>query len=148
MECVADQNLEIRTVQQPCLDLSEESFARLDPEEDIETTSRVIVPIAVDQHESGSTTGVEVPRFRVGERIGELEVEARDGEVVADSELDVRSEADVIDEWLGLEVPADHKLIGIDGRADPYSECLRSNGWCGQAEECGEGTQAQQYSAI
>ncbi len=128
MECVADQNLEIRTVQQPCFDLSEESFARLDPEEDVETTSRVIVPIAVDQHESGSTAGVDVPRFRVGERIGELEVEARDGEVVADSELDVRPEGDVLDERLCLEMPADHKLIGINRCADPYSECLRANG--------------------
>ena len=144
MKGVADDDLEIGTVHQPGLDLSEESLARLHPEEDIETASRVIVVIAIDQHERGSAACVDVPRFPVGEPVREIEVESGDGEVVAEPELDVRTERDVLDDWLGLEMPADQILIGIGGSTDTHSKRLRGGGSCGQAQACGERAQAQQ----
>src|SRR5262249_31045138 len=129
------------------LDLAEEAFMRLDPDEEIEPASRVGVVALVIQHERGSAAGVNVPRIRGGEVIGQLEIEAGDGEVVADADLDVRTERDVLDERLGLVMPAEHKLIGIDGHADAWSKRLRSGGSCGQEEECGQRTGGQQYSA-
>src|SRR5262249_17186029 len=130
----------------PGFDLSEESLARLDPRQEIEAASSVIIAMAVEQDERGSTAGIDVPRFPVGEVevVRELEVEAGGREVVADAYLDVRPEGDVLDELLGLEMSAEYELIGIDGCSDPYSKCLCSNGSGRQAEECGENAQAQQ----
>jgi len=148
-ESVANHDFEVGAVDQPGFDLSEESLARLDPDEEIEAASSVIIAMAVEQDERGSTAGVDVPRFPVGEVevVRELEVEAGGCEVVADADLDVRPEGDVIDELLGLEMSAEYELIGIDGCSDPYPKCLCSNRSGRQAEECGENAQAQQYAA-
>src|SRR5262245_11630315 len=112
VECVADRDLEIRTVHHARLDLAEEPLAMLDPDEQIEPALRARVAIEVEQHQSGPAAGVDVPGSRAFEFVGELEVEAGDREVVAEADLDVRSEGDVLDERRGLEMAADHKLIG------------------------------------
>src|SRR5262245_61025581 len=116
----------------------------LDADQEIEAALGVIVRIGIDQHKGRSTAGVDVPWFRAREVVGELEVEAGHGEIVAKTELDVRTERDVFGEWLGFDLPADHELIGIHGRPGPDAERLRVNGTRDQKDESSDGGDAQQ----
>jgi len=149
VERVADDDLEVGAIHHPCFHLSEKPLASLDPEEEIEATSRVILALGVGPYERRSTTGVDVPRFAggVGEVIRQLEVEGVNSQVIAQTDLDVRSESDPIDKWLGFVMPADHKLIGIGRGSDADANVLCRDRSCGQTEKDSEGTQAQQCPA-
>lgn len=149
MEHVPDDELEVGAVHHPCFNLSEKPLARLDPDEEIEAASRVTISMAVGPHERRPTAGVDVPWFAAGivEVIRQLEVEGGNGDVVAQTDLDIRSEGDPIDQWLGFVIAAEDKLVRIGGGSDADAKVLCCNGSRAQAEKDGEGTQAQQYRA-
>jgi hypothetical protein len=57
--------------------------------------------------------------------IRQLEVERGQRQIVPDANLDVGTEAQFVDDPVGLNVAAEIKLVRLDGCADPHTGALR-----------------------
>src|SRR5579862_1361310 len=123
MKGVADRELHFGAVDEADLDLGKEATAGLQPEHDVETAPDVgaVARVGRGDHERRAAAEVDgpglVPEWHM---VGKFEVDGEIGEAVADSDLNVRPEGDVVGDRPGLEVPAEDKLVRIatDAGAD------------------------------
>ena len=100
----------------------------LQAQQDVEPALGVIVAVTVIEVERGTAAGVHIPSVAPRKVIRQLEVECRQRQIVPDANLDVGTEAQLVDESVGLDVAAEIKLVRLDGRADPDPGALRPCG--------------------
>src|SRR6476661_7719164 len=105
VEHVPHAELDRRTVDRPDLELGKQALAVLDPEQKVQAAADVAVTVLGvafmegPDDERGPPTEIDAPRL-VLERdpVREFEVEGKQGEVVANPNLRVRSKCQMLDE--------------------------------------------------
>src|SRR5262245_15706979 len=105
-------------------------------EAEIEAAFRAGFVLCVVDVQRGTTHDVRTPLTLRPKLVGELEVEGKCRNAVADANLDVWPERDVIDKFASFDVSTEVKLIRVDRRAGAYtSRDLRGSGNSEQKHE-------------
>ena len=128
LERIPNNELQIRAVAGPDLELREESSAVLRAEQDVEPTLDIsVVPpstttiVAEAQNVQGWTRpDVDGPRIVFEwNLVGELQVERDQDQVVADTDFGVRAKDQPIQEGGGFEMPTEKELVRVPADANP-----------------------------
>ena len=111
---VSDSELQSRAIQRAYLELGEETVFVRHTDKHIDTRLRIRITPALDGIERRAPSCINIPWLGRSEVIGKLDVECRDSDVVTETNLDIRSKAQSVSEWWGLNMRAEIELFGLN----------------------------------